>query len=121
MLAAAWLIRDQPPPLLKSRSDVMKKSSSWTFVAVGALAIGVQPAQAGSHAGGGVAPNGFSSGGAHKGFETFSNTSTDSSGNPVTSTTRLPSGWDQGKADWKEPLQQSNPTLNTLPPGLSNH
>ena len=70
---------------------------------------------------GGSAPTGFSSGGQHKGFETFSNTSTDSGGNTTTSTARLPGGWDQGKADWKEPLQQSNPTITTLPPGLSNH
>lgn len=101
----------------------MNKSTSWALAAIAVLAMGsAHAAQAGSKAGGtGVAPAGFSSGGQHKGFETFSNTSTDPTLNTTTSTTRLPGGWDQGKADWKEPLQQSNPTITTLPPGLSNH
>ena len=99
----------------------MKTSTGWALAAIAVLAMGsAHAAQAGSKTGG-SAPAGFSSGGQHKGFETFSNTSTDSTLNTTTSTTRLPGGWDQGKADWKEPLQQSNPTITTLPPGLSNH
>ena len=95
----------------------MKTSTGWALAAIAVLAMGsAHAAQAGSKTGG-SAPTGFSSGGQHKGFETF--TSTDSAGTP--STTRLPSGWDQGKAGWKEPLQQSNPAITTLPPGLSNH
>lgn len=60
-----------------------------------------------------MTPPGFSSQGGHNGFETFSHTTTTG-----TTTERLPSGWDQGKADWKSGLQQSNPVLTTRPPGL---
>ena len=99
----------------------MKTSTGWALAAIAVLAMGsAHAAQAGSKTGG-SAPTGFSSGGQHKGFETFSNTSTDSVRTTTTSTARLPGGWDQGKADWKEPLQQPNPTITTLPPGLSKH
>ena len=51
----------------------MNKSTSWALAAIAVLAMGsAHAAQAGSKAGGtGVAPAGFSSGGQHKGFETF--------------------------------------------------
>ena len=99
----------------------MKTSTGWALAAIAVLAMGsAHAAQAGSKTGG-SAPTGFSSGGQHKGFETFSNTSKDSFGTTTNSTARLPGGWDEGKAVWKEPLQQSNPTITTLPPGLSNH
>ena len=58
----------------------MKTSTGWALAAIAVLAMGsAHAAQAGSKTGG-SAPTGFSSGGQHKGFETFSNTSTDSVG-----------------------------------------
>ena len=56
----------------------MKTSTGWALAAIAVLAMGsAHAAQAGSKTGG-SAPTGFSSGGQHKGFETFSNTSKDS-------------------------------------------
>ena len=55
----------------------MKTSTGWALAAIAVLAMGsAHAAQAGSKTGG-SAPTGFSSGGQHKGFETFSNTSKD--------------------------------------------
>jgi len=58
-------------------------------------------------------PIGFSSGGEHKGLETFTNTSPTG----IKTTVERPGGWDEGKASWKAPLQSSNPVLTTSPVG----
>ena len=86
--------------------------------ALALLVAGVSAQAAGR--GAGNPPPGFSSPGAHSGFETFTNTTTTTGPNPTTTTTttNLPGGWDEGNASWKSNLQNSNPTLNTLPPGL---
>ena len=55
-------------------------------------------------------PIGFSSGGEHKGLETFTHTTT-TNGAASTTTEKLPGGWDQGKADWKALLQALSLTL----------
>ena len=50
----------------------MKTSTGWALAAIAVLAMGsAHAAQAGSKTGG-SAPTGFSSGGQHKGFQTFS-------------------------------------------------
>jgi hypothetical protein len=81
------------------------------------LALGASADAAGRGPGGGSlsTPPGFGSQGGHNGFETFTHTGPGGS----TTTTRLPSGWDEGKASWKGGLQAPNPNLNTRPPGLS--
>jgi hypothetical protein len=61
-------------------------------------------------------PIGFSSGGEHKGLETFTHTTTTNGATSMT-TEKLPGGWDEGKAAWKAPLQSSNPVLTTSPVG----
>jgi hypothetical protein len=91
------------------------------------LALGVYSAEAGGRGGGGpggnvapFTPPGFSQGNKN-GFETFTNTTpaTIPTGTPTTTSMQLPHGWGEGKADWKSSLEQPNPVLNTVPPGLS--
>ena len=67
-------------------------------------------------------PIGFSSGGEHKGLETLTNTATTTTkGVGAGDTTRLPGGWDQGKADWKAPFHDSNTTSPTGSTGHGHH
>lgn len=110
----------------------MKKSNTAMLAATLLLTIATAGAAEAAGRGGaggpstGGAPAGFGSGGNRTGFETFTNTTTipgtaTTPSQTVTTTERLPPGWDQGKADWKAPLQGSNPSLTTLPPGLSRH
>jgi hypothetical protein len=86
---------------------------------------GAAPAAAGGRGPGpSSTPPGFGSGGGHQGFETFSHTTTTTTNGVSSSTTtseKLPGGWDEGKADWKGPLQSTNPVLSTRPPGLGRH
>jgi len=68
-------------------------------------------------------PIGFSSGGEHKGLETFTHTTTtttNGAASTATATEKLPGGWDEGKTAWKAPLQSSNPVF-TSPVGHGNH
>jgi len=83
-----------------------------TLALVSAAAIGV-PAFAGPSDLSFTLPIGFSSGGEHKGLETFTNTSPTG----TKTTVERPGGWDEGKAAWKAPLQSSNPVLTTSPVG----
>ncbi len=50
-------------------------------------------------------PIGFSSGGEHKGLEPVPATATTTTTGGATAPEKLPRGWDQGKAEWKVPLQ----------------
>ena len=97
------------------------KSVLMASLAVAAIAFGGLAAEAAGRGGGGpggavapFTPPGFSSPGAHSGFETFTHTTT-----TTTTSTNLPGGWDEGKAGWKMNLQSPNPILTTRPPGLS--
>ena len=98
-------------------------------VLVAAAFTATSAANAGNKNGGGAGPSttppGFGSSGGHKGFETFTHTTTTTDSTGVLTTTEshenLPSGWDQGKADWKTGLKTSNPNLTTRPPGLAGH
>jgi len=99
----------------------MGKSILTASLAVAAIAFGGLAAEAAGRGGGGpggavapFTPPGFSSPGAHSGFETFTHTTT-----TTTTSTNLPGGWDEGKASWKSNLQSPNPILTTRPPGLS--
>ena len=95
----------------------MRRAHTIAILAFASAVAVAAPAIAGSKGSGpSSTPPGFASGGEHKGFETFSNTS-----NGVTKTETVPGGWDQGKADWKAPLQSSNPVLSTRPAGLGRH
>lgn len=95
----------------------MRKSYLIATVAGLLLALG-GAAQAGKGGpgpgGGGGLPSGFSSGNpnSHGGFESFPTNTT-----PSTST-KLPDGWDAGKAEWKQDLQPNG--LPSGPPGF-NH
>ena len=97
----------------------MRKPYLMAVLVVAAFAA-TSAANAGSKIGGGAGPSttppGFGSSGGHNGFETFTHTTT-----TTESHVNLPSGWDQGKADWKADLQTNNPNLTTRPPGLAGH
>jgi hypothetical protein len=93
-------------------------------LALASAAVVGAPAFAGGSDVSFTVPIGFSSGGEHKGLETFTHTTTTTTNGVATTTTtteRLPGGWDQGKADWKAPLQSSNPVLATSPVGHGHH
>jgi hypothetical protein len=98
----------------------MVKSYLAAIAAVGLLlALGASADAGGRGLGGGgpsMTPPGFGSQGGHNGFETFTHT-----GPTGTTTSRLPGGWDEGKASWKSGLQAPNPVLTTRPPGLGRH
>lgn len=90
----------------------MRKSYLIATAAGLLLALG-GAAQAG-HLGG--PPPGFSTNPTgHGGFETFSGGPSSTAPKAWDSTTQVPGGWDQGKADWKVP--DSSTTFNP-PPGL---
>jgi hypothetical protein len=93
----------------------MVKSCLVATTAVGlVLALGAS-ANAGGRTPGGAGPSTTTNPGGHRGFETFTNTTP----NGTTTTSRLPGGWDEGKASWKSGLEAPNPNLETRPPGLS--
>ena len=69
-------------------------------LALASAAVAGAPALAGGSDLAFTLPIGFSSGGEHKGLETLTATTT-TKGVAPGEPTRLPGGWDQGKADWK--------------------
>ena len=91
-------------------------------VALASAAAVAAPAFAGGSDLSFTLPIGFSSGGEHKGLETFTHTTTTTTNGAASTTTeKLPGGWDEGKAAWKAPLQSSNPVLTTSPIGHGHH
>jgi hypothetical protein len=93
-------------------------------LALASAAVAAAPALAGGSDLAFTLPIGFSSGGEHKGLETFTHTTTTTTNGVASTTTtteKLPGGWDEGKGAWKAPLQSSNPVLTTSPVGHGHH